>query len=162
MIIIDNKLLCEKAVALQTGIFTDFSNSIQKFPTCIVKILSTDNEGYFWFVLPRPFIDIGGIKNKFFAQLDLFNKNHNFYLKLNGIASIENGFKEFPGKPSQLSTTGEDYMIIKFQLCDAVLTKRSEKKTSFLRRCLWFVINSLTAIKANQPLYLHINRGYHV
>ena len=152
---IDNKSLCEKALALQTGIFTDFSSSIQKFPTCIVKILSTDNEKYFWFVLPRPFLDTGGIEQKFFAQLDLFNKCHNFYLKLSGIASIENGFDDFPVRPPQVPESSEDYMIVKFQFGDAVLTKRSEKKTSLLRRWLWFVINTITAIKANQPLYIH-------
>jgi hypothetical protein len=73
---------------LNTAIFYNFSNSLLKFPTCIIKVTGFDKYGNLWFAVKKPYQDITGLDKEFPAQLNFYNKMHRFYVTVNGKATL--------------------------------------------------------------------------
>jgi len=89
---------------LGTAIFFDFNPSILKFPTSVITVSNVDRSGNIWFTVKKPYKDISGFRKEFFAQLQFYNKNYDYYIIVQGKATIIINEKERPtdrtvGKP---------------------------------------------------------------
>jgi hypothetical protein len=73
---------------LNTAIFYNFSKSLLKFPTCVIKVTGFDEDGNLWFALKKPYEDITEFDNEFPAQLKFYNKMHRFYVTVYGTATL--------------------------------------------------------------------------
>jgi hypothetical protein len=83
---------------LKTAVFSDFSESIVKFPNSIIRIISANEDGKIWFLLPKPYLDISGIEKKFPATLRFYNKKYNYYVNVEGVAELISNVEAFPDK----------------------------------------------------------------
>jgi hypothetical protein len=43
-----------KIKELENALFFSMSDAVLKIPTCVVKVLQTDELGQIWFVIPKP------------------------------------------------------------------------------------------------------------
>jgi hypothetical protein len=73
---------------LQTAIFYNFSKSLIRFPTCLIKITGADGSGNIWFAVKKPYADITDFDKEFPAQLQFYNKRYAFYITVHGRAII--------------------------------------------------------------------------
>lgn len=73
---------------LNTAIFYNFSKSLLKFPTCIIKVTGFDENGHIWFAIKKPYEDITDFDNEFPAQLKFYNKMYRFYITVYGKATL--------------------------------------------------------------------------
>ena len=73
---------------LKTAIFYNSSQSLLKFPTCIIKITGFDESGNIWFTVKKPYDDITDFDSDFQAELQFYNKSYSFYITVYGKATI--------------------------------------------------------------------------
>jgi general stress protein 26 len=78
----------QKINELQTALFFAISNTVLKIPSHIVTAAEADEEGRIWFAIPKPVQSVGEFEKEFPAKLDFFKKGKEFYLKIEGNASI--------------------------------------------------------------------------
>src|ERR1017187_7264969 len=78
----------QKINELQTALFFVISNTVLKIPSHIVTAAEADEEGRIWFAIPKPVQSVGEFDKEFPAKLDFFKKGKEFYLKIEGKASI--------------------------------------------------------------------------
>jgi general stress protein 26 len=78
----------QKINELQTALFFAISNTVLKIPSHIVTAAEADEEGRIWFAIPKPVQSVGEFDKEFPAKLDFFKKGKEFYLKIEGNASI--------------------------------------------------------------------------
>jgi hypothetical protein len=78
----------EKIRDLEYALFFSMSDAVLKTPTCVVKVLQTDQIGQLWFVIQQPSQFIHAIDKTFPVKLDFFRKGRNYYLKIQGIAYL--------------------------------------------------------------------------
>ena len=83
---------------LKTAVFSDFSESIVKFPSSIIQIISASEDGNIWFSLPKPYPDISGIEKTFPAKLCFYNKKYNYYVNVEGVAELVSNIEGFADK----------------------------------------------------------------
>jgi hypothetical protein len=76
----------EKITELKTALFYDLSYSVLKQPVSIIQLLSVDELGQIWFVLPYRSNSPQIFEKEFFSELHFFNKAKDFYLNLTGNA----------------------------------------------------------------------------
>jgi hypothetical protein len=93
---------------LNTAIFYNFSKSLLKFPTCVIKVTGSDENGNLWFAVKKPYEDITGLDKEFPAQLKFYNKRHRFYVTVYGKATL------IPDKPMHT-----DNAYIRFRIFNA-------------------------------------------
>ncbi len=84
----DIKFLKERIEELRSALFFSLSDSLLKMPTTIVSTLKVDEVGQIWFMIPRPAQALHQFDKEFPARLDYFQKGKQFYIKINGKASI--------------------------------------------------------------------------
>jgi len=89
--------LQEKISELQTALFYNFSSSVFKPPTSLIRALTVDDCGQIWFCMPVH----GGLVNEldkdFPCLLQFFRKGLNFHVRINGHAHIVNDPEEVNG-----------------------------------------------------------------
>ena len=78
-----------KIEKLKTALFFDFSDSFMKLPANIITIDAIEGSEIIWFSVKKPYKDIGGIDSIFFARLQFYNRNFNYYINVEGIATIQ-------------------------------------------------------------------------
>ncbi len=84
----------EKIKDLEHALFFSMSDAVLKIPTCVVKVLETDQIGQLWFVIPRPSQFIHAFDKTFPVKLDFFRKGRDYYLKIQGKAFLVNDPEE--------------------------------------------------------------------
>jgi hypothetical protein len=84
----------EKVRDLENALFFSLSNSVLKIPSCVIKVLLTDELGQLWFVIPRPSQFIHAFDKTFPVKLDFFRKGRDYYLKIIGKAFMVNDPEE--------------------------------------------------------------------
>ena len=87
---------------LQTAIFYNFSESILKFPACIIHVDNIDKDGHLLFGLQKPYRDISDFDTCFAGQLHFYNKYFDYYIVVYGNATIIEG-KELWTKEALIS-----------------------------------------------------------
>jgi hypothetical protein len=70
------------------------SDSLLKIPSCLVKVLETDELGQLWFTVPKPSQFIHAFDRSFPVKLDFFRKGSEYYLKIFGMAFLVNDPEE--------------------------------------------------------------------
>jgi general stress protein 26 len=89
--------LQEKIIELQTALFYNFSSSVFKPPTSLIRALRVDDCGQIWFCMPVH----GGLVNEldkdFPCLLQFFRKGANFHVRITGKAHIVNDPEEVNG-----------------------------------------------------------------
>jgi general stress protein 26 len=78
----------QKINELQTALFFAISNTVLKIPSHVVMAAEADEEGRIWFAVPKPSQSVCEFDKKFPAKLDFFKKGKEFFLKIEGNASI--------------------------------------------------------------------------
>jgi len=77
-----------KVKDLQNALFFSLNDTLLKIPTCVIRVLGTDQLGRVWFFIPKPKQSIYAFEKVFPAKLDFFKKDREYYLKLYGTAYI--------------------------------------------------------------------------
>lgn len=83
------RFLSPKIRNLRTAIFFDDSQAILKIPTSIITVSDVDKSGNIWFSVKKPYQDMSGLDNRFFSQLQFYNKMCNYFITIHGHATIE-------------------------------------------------------------------------
>ena len=84
----------EKIRDLENALFFSLSNAVLKIPTCVIRVLETDEVGQLWFVIPKPTQFIHAFDKIFPVKLDFFRKGMDYYLKIYGNAFLVNDPEE--------------------------------------------------------------------
>jgi general stress protein 26 len=84
----------EKVRDLENALFFSMSDAVLKIPSCVVRILETDELGQLWFVIPRPSQFIHSFDKTFPVKMDFFRKGRDYYLKIFGKAFLVNDPEE--------------------------------------------------------------------
>src|SRR5258708_34086046 len=84
----------EKVMDLENALFFSLSDAVLKIPSCVVKVLQTDELGQLWFVIPRPSQLIHAFDKTFPVKLDFFRKGRDYYMKIFGKAFLFNDPEE--------------------------------------------------------------------
>ncbi len=84
----------EKVRDLENALFFSMSDAVLKIPTCVIKVLGTDELGQLWFIVPRPSQLIQAFDKVFPVKLDFFRKGRDYYLKILGKAFLVNDPEE--------------------------------------------------------------------
>ncbi|MBC7651203.1 MAG: hypothetical protein H7101_05590 [Deinococcales bacterium] len=64
------------------------SNDVLKLPTHIVHTLKVDDNGYLWFIVPKPTQQIAAFESKFPVELQYFKKGSPDVINVHGAAQI--------------------------------------------------------------------------
>jgi general stress protein 26 len=84
----------EKVRDLENALFFSMSDAVLKIPTCVIKVLGTDELGHLWFVVPKPSQLVHAFDKIFPVKLDFFRKGRDYYLKILGKAFLVNDPEE--------------------------------------------------------------------
>ena len=78
----------QKIESLKTAIMYSTSNDVLKLPTHIVHTLKVDDNGYLWFIVPKPTQQIAAFESKFPVELQYFKKGSPDVINVHGAAQI--------------------------------------------------------------------------
>ncbi len=78
----------EKISELEQALLFSLTDDVLKLPTCVVNVLSVDELGQLWFVIPKPAQALHAFERVFPVKLDFFRKGRDFFLKVQGKAFI--------------------------------------------------------------------------
>ena len=81
-------MLKSKITELQTALFYTESESPIKLPTHVISDVEVDAEGTIWFAVPRPTMHIDAYEKEVLAKLDFFRKGKDFFVKIQGVATL--------------------------------------------------------------------------
>lgn len=118
---------------LGTALFSTPGASLWKFPVALISNAKADEEGNIWFVL-RNVALVDELKNAcFYVQLQFYNKDQHYYLRVEGDAKIVCQQSEVP-KRFQRITDGlyKNEFLIKLRVCQARFYNREKKQQSVI------------------------------
>jgi general stress protein 26 len=123
----------EKVRELENALFFSMSDAVLKIPTCLVRVLETDELGQLWFVIPKPSQFIHAFDKNFPVKLDFFRKGRDYYLTLFGMAFLVSDPEEINNvewldiQIKQRALTNES-VIIKVKISHADYVEKSPAK----------------------------------
>lgn len=126
---------------LQTGIFTDYSPALIKFPTCVVNVLEADNRGIIWFIHRKPCENTNGLETSFYGRLELYNRQYPFYITAKGNVKIHYHKHSLPAKI--MDAIDSDYEVaVSLQIREAsrVHTKKHPKNMATILTGLFYYL----------------------
>jgi hypothetical protein len=80
--------LGDRMEKLETALFFNDSAALTRFPTSLARIVDRDDLGGVWFSLKRKYSDMSGFDREFPGQLHFYNRLFNYWMEVEGIASI--------------------------------------------------------------------------
>jgi hypothetical protein len=125
----------EKIMDLENALFFSMSEAVLKIPTCVIKVLQTDELGQIWFVIPRPSQFIHAFDKTFPVKMDFFRKGRDYYLKIFGKAFMVNDPEEINGldglcENTRLQAIRNETVLIKVQMSHAEYVEKAPVKPS--------------------------------
>lgn len=78
----------QKIEGLKTAIMYSTSNEVLKLPTHIVHTLKVDENGYLWFIVPKPYQTLTAFEKTFPVELQYFKKGNPDLINIKGCAEI--------------------------------------------------------------------------
>lgn len=78
----------QKIEVLKTAIMYSTSNEVLKLPTHIVHTLKVDENGYLWFIVPKPYQTLTAFEKTFPVELQYFKKGNPDLINIKGCAEI--------------------------------------------------------------------------
>ena len=82
------QFLRKKITDLGTAVLYNHSTSVLKIPNTIISALHVDDVGQLWFFIKRPRQHINEFEKEFYANLDFLKKGKNFFIKVEGKATL--------------------------------------------------------------------------
>jgi general stress protein 26 len=127
----------EKVRDLENALFFSLSDAVLKIPSCVIKVLQTDDLGQLWFVIPKPSQLIQAFDKTFPVKLDFFRKGRDFYLKILGKAFLVNDPEEinsadYLSENIKQQAQHNETVLIKVQMSHAEYIEKTTVKTSTL------------------------------
>ncbi len=125
----------EKVRELEQALFFSMTDDVLKLPTCVVNVLSVDELGQIWFVVPKPVQHLHAFERVFPVKLDFFRKGRDFYLKVLGKAFIVtdpeelNAVECIPNDIKQKAWRNQS-MILKVCITHADYTEKNAPRTT--------------------------------
>src|ERR1700676_4068721 len=125
----------EKVMDLENALFFSMSDAVLKIPTCVIKVLETDELGQLWFVIPKPSQFIHAFDKTFPVKLDFFRKGRDYYLKIFGKAFLVNDPEEINAveclnERTKKQARQNETMLIKVQMTNAEYVEKASEKLS--------------------------------
>jgi len=129
------ELLQEKIQELQTALFFSLSNAVLKISSHVVTSAVMDETGQIWFAVPRPVQNLNQFETEFPTKLDFFKKGKEFFLKIEGNASIVTDYAEmtnFLALDADIlpKVQNKEYIVIKVKIQLADYFQAAPKPTS--------------------------------
>lgn len=127
----------EKVRDLENALFFSLSDAVLKIPSCVIKVLQTDDLGQLWFVIPKPAQLIHAFDKTFPVKLDFFRKGRDFYLKILGKAFLVNDPEEINSAEClseniKQQAQHSETVLIKVQMSHAEYIEKTAAKPSTL------------------------------
>jgi hypothetical protein len=125
----------EKVMDLENALFFSMSDAVLKIPTCVIKVLETDELGQLWFVIPKPSQFIHAFDKTFPVKLDFFRKGRDYYLKIFGKAFVVNDPEEINtvdclSEITKQQARKNETVLIKVQMSHAEYVEKAPVKAS--------------------------------
>jgi hypothetical protein len=119
----------EKIKDLENALFFSMSDAILKIPTCVVKILETDDLGQLWFQISKPAQSIHAFDRIFPVELDFFRKGRDYYLKIFGKAFLVNDPEEINAaeclnESIKQKVRNNDALLVRVQISQAEYSEK--------------------------------------
>lgn len=120
----------EKIKDLENALFFSMSDAVLKIPTCVVKILETDDIGQLWFQISKPAQSIHAFDRVFPVELDFFRKGRDYYLKVFGKAFLVNDPEELNAaecldESIKQKVRNNDALLVRVQISQAEYTEKA-------------------------------------
>jgi len=125
----------EKLKNLENALFFSMSDAVLKIPTCVIKLLETDEMGQLWFMIPKPSQHIHAFDMTFPVKLDFFRKSQDYYVKILGKAFLVNDPEEINSVECLQELTKQRVrenkaVLIRVQISHAEYVEKAPVKTS--------------------------------
>jgi general stress protein 26 len=120
----------EKVRDLENALFFSMSDAVLKIPSCVVKVLETDELGQIWFVIPKPSQFIHAFDRTFPVKLDFFRKGRDYYLKVFGKAFLVNDPEEINSVDCLTENTRQQAMKSETVLVKVKITRAEYVETA--------------------------------
>src|SRR5579859_6857771 len=85
----DLHFMARKMKALDTAIFSNYSPSIFKFPSCLISKLKFSVRGDVLFFIKRAYEDMDGFDLSFPGHMHFFNSAFDYYIEADGQAIVD-------------------------------------------------------------------------
>jgi hypothetical protein len=120
----------EKIKDLENALFFSMSDAVLKIPTCVVKILETDDLGQLWFQISKPAQSIHAFDRMFPVELDFFRKGRDYYLKIFGKAFLvddpeEINAAECLNESTKQKARNNDSLLVRVQISQAEYSEKA-------------------------------------
>jgi len=115
-------------------LFFSKSDAVLKIPSCVVRVLETDELGQLWFIIPKPSQFIHAFDKVFPVELDFFRKGRDYYLKIFGKAFMVFDPEEINQVECLDDTTRENVLtseaiLIRVQITSVDYSEKSTEKS---------------------------------
>ena len=125
----------EKVKDLENALFFSMSDAVLKIPTCVIKILETDELGQLWFIIPKPSQHLHAFDKTFPVKLDFFRKGKEYYLQILGKAFLVNDPEEINSidclnEHIKQQARKNETVLVKVQISGASYVEKAPVKAS--------------------------------
>lgn len=134
-----------KIMELGTALFYDQSGQVLQCPTSLIKIVDFDQQGYIYFFVERPYIDINGMHTQFPAQLRFHKKGVQWSIDLCGTAFIDGG-----------ATAPQNKILVRFKILQAKCFYAREHYSSVISGLRQRIRYFIRKFYLDAPAYLEI------
>jgi general stress protein 26 len=156
------RFIQDKVNNIGSALFYSRQDSVLKFPTTIINVLTVDELGQIWFHLTRPTQYLHAFDSQFNAELDFYRKGKGYYLKIYGKAFVVNDPEEISGLiqwSDKINRAAMEKMILlklKIQRVDYFAGVESDNKKSLWWNAArnWFINLLLPGAHRPSPQYI--------
>lgn len=115
---------------IKSALFFNDGNPFTRFPTCIIRCLDVDEQGYLWFFMNDDGFSYPEEPGKFPASLSFYRKGKSFFIRVQGLAEVVNNeiiIEHFIGHPAHYELVLEKMKLVKVKIEEADYHEWSQK-----------------------------------
>jgi len=132
------RFLERKMKLLGTAIFSNYSEAVFKFPSCLVSKMKFDTAGDILFFIENAYEDMNGFDLEFPGHLYFFNKAFDYYIEAEGKATI---------------VLKKDKTVVRFRIAYAQYFYSAKMRSRGVIRLIYTFMELLYPRKISQRLY---------
>jgi len=121
------RLIGNRLSELDTALFFAPGTPLWRFPVTLIRNARADKEANIWFLLKNIGLEEHINDEHFFAQLQFYNKELQYYLKVEGDATVVPPGGEAPGFRCRKEGFNENEFLIKLRVCQANFYSRRKQ-----------------------------------
>lgn len=117
---------------IRSALFYNDGNPFTRFPTCIIRCLDVDEQGYVWFFINDDGFSYPEEPRKFPASLSFYRKGKSFFIRVQGLAEVVNNeivIENFIGHPAHYELVLEKMKLVKVKIEEADYHEWSQKSS---------------------------------